>query len=59
MAYKIRGISLPRDVMDMADKEAKRLGVSFSAFLRLLISQYFNDITFERKHHDAEKTKEV
>lgn len=44
-----RNIALPELLEEQIDREARRLGLSFSAFLRLLAQQYFDGITFERK----------
>jgi len=57
MSYKIRNISLPSKAIIQADKEAKRLGLSFSAFIRLLLGQYFDGITFERKTDEGKNNR--
>lgn len=44
-----RNISLQKDIATQADIEAERLGLNFSAFLRLLLQNYFNGVTFEKK----------
>lgn len=49
MAVKTRNIALTPEQAELADKEAQRLGISFSAFIRLLLSQYFDDVRFERR----------
>lgn len=33
-------------------KEAKKLGISATSFLKLLVKQYFDGIRFERQKHD-------
>jgi hypothetical protein len=33
-------------------KEARKLGISVTAFLKLLIKQYFNNIKFERQRKE-------
>ena len=35
--------------------EAKKLGMTTSSFIRLLIKQYFNGIKFERRSEDAKR----
>jgi hypothetical protein len=51
---RIRNVILDDDLTELADKEAKRLGISFAAFIRLLINQYFDDIRFERRREDIQ-----
>jgi len=35
--------------------EAKKLGMTVSSFIRLLIKQYFDGIKFERRSEDAKR----
>ena len=42
-------VRLPEDVKIRAEMEAKELGISLSGFIRLLLSQYFNGVRFERR----------
>jgi hypothetical protein len=39
--------------------EAARLGIPISGFMRLLLSQYFDGISFERKVNDSKETSGV
>ena len=50
-----RNVVLNKILIEKTEREAERLGLSFSAFIRLLLSQYFGGIRFERK---STKTKE-
>ena len=52
MAVKTRNIALTPEQAELADKEARRLGISFSAFIRLLMSQYFEEVRFERRREE-------
>ena len=55
MAFQKMMISIDGEKRRQAEQEAKKLGLSFSAFIRLLLSQYFNDVVFEhrQKHMKA------
>ncbi len=54
----IRNMSAPPEFFESADKEAQRLGISFSAFVRLLMTQYFDGIKFERRREEPTVAKE-
>lgn len=43
------------EVYNNAKDEAKRLGMPLSAFIRLLLKDYFDGVRFERKQQSAEK----
>jgi len=45
----VRNVSLDDDIEQKIEDESKKLGISVSAFIRLLAAQYFNGLTFERK----------
>lgn len=53
----VRNISAPTEMFARADAEAQKLGLSFSAFVRLLISNYCDGTTFE-KRRDVPAEKE-
>ena len=42
-------LQIDRKLKGQITEEANRLGISASSFMRLLASQYFDGITFERK----------
>jgi len=54
----VRPVIINRDMIKLADQEAKKLGMSFAAFMRLLLNQYFNGIRFERRRHNNDIEKE-
>jgi len=54
MAKKTTTIALSQEMMEQAQREASRLGLSFSDFVNLLLNQYFDDIHFGRKRNWAE-----
>jgi len=59
MANITRNIVIDEELAARADKEADRLGQSFSAFVRLLINEYFNEVSFARKLNGVEDGKEI
>lgn len=46
---KGRTIRLSEQKWVEVEEEARKLGISVTAFLKLLIKQYFNNIKFERE----------
>lgn len=48
MSKKATTISLSEETFNKAQEEANKLGLPFSGFISLLLSQYFDGIRFER-----------
>lgn len=51
----IKNISLPDDMLAKVENEANTLGITFSDFIKLLISKEFNGLKFEVKSNNNKK----